>query len=70
MGNASYSCKLYQKEANPVPSVPFSPSTPSKEKRPQVTRDHPSQCLMLDPSSLNGPLRHSSSMAPRLELST
>ena len=70
MGNTTYSFNAYQKEANPVPPVPLSTSTPSKEKRPQVTRDHPSRRLMLDPSNFNGPLHHSSSMALRLELST
>ena len=70
MGNATYPFNAYQKEANPVLPVPFSAQTPSKQKKPQVTRDHPSRRLMLDPSNFNGPLRHSSSMAPRLELST
>ena len=67
MGNASYPYNLHQKEASPVPLVSISSSTSLKEKGYQVTRKDSRQRLLLDPSYPDGPLRHSSTMAPHLE---
>ena len=70
MGDASYPYNLYQKEANPVPPIPLSMLTTLKKKGSQFTTDHSHRHLLLDPSPLNGPISHSSTMAPHLELST
>ena len=70
MGDTSYPYNPYQKEGNPVPQIPLSTSTTSKKKGSQFTTDRSCRRLLLDPSPLNGPLRHSSTMALHLELST
>ena len=70
LGDTSYPYNLYQKEANPVPLISLSTSTTLEKKGSQFTRDHSCRRLLLDPSPLNGPLSHSSTMAPHLELST
>ena len=70
MGDASYPYNLYQKEANPVLPISLLTLTTSKKKGLQFAPENSCRRFLLDPSPLNGPISHSSTMAAHLELST